>query len=272
MTDSYHKSPGVSHHRLMDFVSNYPLYYYKRHITHELPDQPQSKAQLVGELAHCLTYEADKFAERYAVAGDFDKRTKAGKADWEAFRADNAGKTIVEEWQALIANRIASGIENVPAIGGLFKNGEAEKVFRAQVGGLELRCRCDWYSDVRDDWGRPLIVDLKTIESLQEFDRQFFNFNYYRQAAFYQTTVRAALGLDFYPRFLFVVAEKDEPFQCVIREPGEASLDIGRQENARDLKRLGECYAKNEWPGAPTVPVPVELPDWKIAKNVEAVA
>jgi hypothetical protein len=73
------------------------------------------------------------------------------------------------------------------------------------------------------------------------------------------------LGLqDMEPQMRFLVVEKNEPFQCVIRDPDTQALDLGWREIEHDLLRLKGCFETSQWPGEPDLPRPVSLPEWKI--------
>ena len=134
---------------------------------------------------------------------------------------------------------------------------------RHQLAKFAVQIRADWFDEKAE--AGPLILDLKSIEHLEDFDRQFLNLGHYRQAAFYCMVAETVLGLD--PQkiqFAFLVAEKSEPFECVIRTPDAAAIAVGRKEAMRDLSTLRTCFETGIWPGAPDEPQLVGLPEWKL--------
>lgn len=283
----YHAAPGVTNHRLLDFARpNVPLLFYRKYISKEAPDEVSTTAKEFGEYFHALALEGEAVADgKFVVVPEgaprrpTERQIKAKKPSpetseaigwWGNFDLVHAGKKEISSEDRDLAWKMVAAIRAKPTAKALFDYGKPEVVARFQLASFPIQSRLDWFDETPDEWKRPLIVDVKTIDSLASFDRQFLNYNYYRQAAFYQLVVYEALKLQgAYPRFLFVVVEKNEPFQCIVRQPGEISLDIGRNEVLADLTRLKACYDSGIWPGTPDEIVPVELPEWKQMKGAD---
>jgi len=262
----YHATEGVSSHRLADFSApNLPLLYYRRHISKEAAKENiQSEAMSFGEAFHCLTLEGESaFAERFCVSPSFDRRTKQGKADAEAFASKNAGKSVISEEDLDLAWKMTKAIRAKPVAARLFEKGTPEIVARVKMASFDIQSRLDWFDDTLDKYGRPLIVDVKTIDHLSNFNRQFLKFNYWKQAAFYRIVTQEAANLGGpFPRFLFVVIEKEEPHQVEVREPDEITLDVARRHIMSDLARLKQCYDSGVWPGSSDEITPISVPDY----------
>lgn len=265
----YHQTDAVSSHRLSDFARpNVPLLYYKKHVEKSIAPDESTAAQAFGEYFHCLALEGENVADaRFAVSPKFDRRTKQGKADSEAFALGNAGKTIVDAEDFALAWQMVKSIRAKKTAAALFAQGKPEVVFRHQLASFAIQSRVDWFNGDLDEWKRPTIVDLKSIDRIANFERQFLKFGYYRQMAFYQLTVfHATKGEGAFPKIKMVVVEKEQPGECAVFEPDEVSMDIGRNEVLADLARLKECYDTNNWPGEPDEARPVTLPEWKQMK------
>lgn len=283
--ETYHASEGVSSHKLADFSRpNVPLLYYRKYVSKEAPESPDTDAKEFGEFFHALALEGEAVADsRFVVVPataprrPTDRQINAKKpspetidaiAWWAAFDKSNAGKKEITAEDRDLAWKMVGAIRAKPKTKALFDHGKPEVVARHQMASFQIRSRLDWFDEALDEWQRPLIVDVKTIDSLAHFEKQFLNYGYYRQAAFYQLVVYETMKLQgAYPRFRFVVVEKNEPFQCLVYMPGETSLDIGRNEVLADLKRLKECYDSGIWPGTPDEEMPVEVPEWKQVKG-----
>lgn len=266
----YHATNGVSSHRLQDFAApNVPLLYHRKYIAKAAaPDEP-SAAPLFGEYLHTLALEGEAVADaRFVVSPSFDRRTKQGKIDAENFTILNAGKTPISSTDKDLAWRMVDAIRAKPTAVELLSHGKPEVVFRHQMSSFTIQSRIDWFDERMDEHGRPLILDVKSIDRLANFDRQFFKYHYARQAAFYQLVVYETLKLaGAWPRFLFIVVEKEEPFQCELREPDAAALDLARDAVMKDLTRLKECYDTGKWPGTGDEIRPVSLPEWALARG-----
>ena len=286
--DVYHAAPGVTNHRLADFARpNVPLLFFRKYISKEAPDSFTSDAKEFGEFFHALALEGETVADaRFSVLPDDapDRPTKAMLnaakpseqsiarvrwwADWDKA---NAGKKVISKADSELAWKMVESIRAKPKLRALFDHGKPEVVARHQMAAFTIQSRLDWFDEALDEWQRPLIVDVKTIDSLANFEKQFFKYGYYRQAAFYQLVVYETMKLQgAYPRFKFVVVEKSEPFQSLVYVPGETSLDIGRKEVLADLTRIKGCYDSGIWPGTPDEELPVEVPEWKQVKGAGA--
>lgn len=269
--DAYKRSGAIGSHALGDFAIS-PLLYACKHLTGEEKDEETTAAYAFGTLFHAALLEGDVAVEsRFVVKPDeIDRRTKDGKAAYAALEA--TGKQIVTGADMDLVNTMLEAVRDKATATELLSRGAPEVVFRTPfTGGLTLQCRCDWYDDTRDAWQRPTILDVKTVESIADFDRQFRSYAYYRQAGFYQLVVAETLKLTgAYPRFIFLVCEKGEPNDCALFEPCETTLDYARRECAVLLKRMAECVATNEWPGQPDAVQSISLPDWQLDRGAAA--
>ncbi|MDE2104588.1 MAG: PD-(D/E)XK nuclease-like domain-containing protein, partial [Patescibacteria group bacterium] len=161
-----------------------------------------------------------------------------------------------------LAWRMVEAIREKPSLVALLDptKGKPEVTFRCQMKHFQLQCRVDWWVE-----STYLDVNVKTIDRLAEFDRHFINYGYYKGAAFYRAVIAKVLGVEpSQPQSAFLVVEKQEPWQAVIREPDAQALQIGWQEVERLLMKLKGCFEANDWPGEPDVARPVSLPVWKL--------
>jgi PDDEXK-like domain of unknown function (DUF3799) len=260
-SEVYHSAAAFGIHDLAD-LSPYPVRFKLKHIDHATKDQ-DSPALQFGRFLHCLALEGEEAAAaRFVPAPDVDRRTKAGKDAWAAFESHNAGREIVSQLDSDLAWAMVKAVRNHKTAAALFNQGQPEVTFRYQMKHFAVQCRCDWYDE--SDKAAPIIVDLKSIEKLEDFDRQFLNFGYYRQAAFYRQVVKSVLKIDADPQFIFVVVEKQEPHLVQVVAPDAQSLAVGWQECERDLMTLKGCMESGIWPGAPEELTSISLPKWKL--------
>ena len=266
--ETYHTSGAVGSHALQD-LSPYPILFYKRHVSKEIPREEATPAMRFGAYFHCLALEGeDEAKRRYAVAPKCDRRTTEGKARYAAFLAETAGKTVIAEEDLSLAWRMVAAIREKPSAVALLARGKPEVTFRDQMAAFAVQCRVDWFVE-SDGASEPMIVDVKTVEDLASFDYQFFKLAYYKQAAFYRLVVAKLLKLEtFQPQFCYLVVEKNEPYQVAIRIPDAESLAIGTREVMTDLTRLKGCYERNEWPGEPDEARPISLPEYKVKASL----
>lgn len=264
----YHSNSAISHSKLEIFRKR-PRLYQMRYITGELPAPEPTAAFRLGSAAHCAVLEEAHFDERYVLRPDgIDRRTKDGKAAWETFCSQNAGKEILDtdEWKQVHAMRDAVGAN--PLASQLLAQGSAELSWRLQSRSVPVQCRTDWFSreGCGISGGRPYVADLKTIDSLdadsfRSFERSTFMFGYHRQAGFYLDLISESLGQtvkDFY----FIVVEKQAPYGVSVVKLSADALATGRNESMDDLNRLKVCLDTNNWPNIEPQVVELALPKW----------
>ena len=264
----YHASAAFGVHDLDD-LDPHPLLFWKKHVAKTIPPRADSPSLAFGRYFHTLALEGEEAAGAgYIEAPEgIDRRTKEGKLDWAKFQQEATGRQIITQDDRKLAWRMVEAIREKPSLCTLLDPaiGRPEVTFRHQFKHFALQCRSDWFLAKPPGGGPAMDVNVKTVESLGAFDSQFEKFGYYRGAAFYRSLMAKVLGLEpMEPQMVFLVVEKSEPFQAVLRTPDAQSLDIGFTEVHRDLSRLMGCFEKNEWPGEPDVARPVTLPAWKV--------
>lgn len=255
----YHACQAVSHSKLETFRRR-PILYRKQYIDGTL-EKPTSAAFAMGSALHCAVLEPGEFSRRYIQRPNIDRRTKEGKAAYEAFVADNEGKEVLDgdDFSTVLAMR--RSIQLHASAQKLLQQGEAEVTWRVAHAGLPVPLQC------RTDWVNPkggYIADVKTVSSLgsddMEFARTVAAFGYHRQAAFY-LDILAKCGLTDLSWY-FIVVEKCEPFGTIVFKLDQSALEVGANENGNDLFRLCRAYAENIWLNTPEDIQSISLPGW----------
>jgi exodeoxyribonuclease VIII len=252
----YHQHPAVSKHGLDAFRKAPALYQFVRN--NPLPPTPSMR---FGSLYHTAMLEPEKLATDYFVMPDVDRRTKDGKAAWEAaliecgtreqVKTDDLQKTSAM-FTALMKHTAAAN-----AITQLREYVEASLFWTDPTTGVECRARPDL---IRND---GFIVDLKTAAdaSADAFQRASFNYGYHRQAAFYLDAWKLISG-EAPKGFIFVVQETEAPFLTAVYVASPAMIEAGRAEITQDLQGFAKCLETNNWPGLPEAPQELTLPRW----------
>ena len=137
----------------------------------------------------------------------------------------------------------------------LLIDGQPEvSVYGQDVGtGLQVKGKLDYLDGDR-------IVDLKTVgvggASPAAFTKQIANFRYHLQAAHYLDLAQAKT-------FIFLVVEREPPYQIGIYELDDDALAEGRWLRKKALDTVAFCRAANSWPGyTPNKPQTLSLPAW----------
>jgi exodeoxyribonuclease VIII len=254
--EEYHRHASVSKSQL-DQMAKSPAHYLASLTT----PRKETAAMRVGALFHGLVLEPERV--KIAVAPVCDKRTKDGKATWEAFCLENAGAEIVTADEGEMLNGMVASVRAHPAASALLSGpgiAEGSAWWADEQSGELCRCRPDFY---RPDLG--IIVDLKSTEDASqiEFARSIAKYNYNVQSAFYQDGVEAATG-DFIKGFVFVAVEKKAPYAVAVYQLDMQGVEAGRATYKRLLLDLAGCKAAGSFPGYSDRIETISMPAWSI--------
>jgi hypothetical protein len=180
-------------------------------------DEPDddTNALTMGRAAHSAILEPEDFAKRYGRSSGVDRRTKAGKQEWDDLLTEFGVGYVLkpDDYDAALKMR-----ESVRAHASASKllAGEGDVEFSVVWGfdlGNDERVRC---KARLDKFSRAIaggvIVDVKTTRdaSPREFERSIFTHGYHRQGALYLDAARSA-GYDA-DHFVIVAVEKESPW------------------------------------------------------------
>ena len=90
----------------------------------------QTPAMAFGAACHKAILEPDDWGNEYAKAPNVDRRTKAGKEEWEAFVTANEGKTIISQDDVDVIEAMETALIKCPLAKKLiFGKGESEQAY-----------------------------------------------------------------------------------------------------------------------------------------------
>ena len=252
--EEYHKGLAVSKSQL-DQLAKSPAHYLASLTT----QRKETAAMRIGSLFHGLVLEPERV--KIAVAPVCDKRTKDGKATWDAFCAENAGAEIVTAEEGEMLTGMVASVRAHPAANALLSGpgiAEGSAYWVDEYSGELCRCRPDFY---RQDLG--IIVDLKSTEdaSPKEFARSIAKYRYQVQSAFYQDGLEAATG-EYVKGFIFVAVEKKAPFAVMVCQLDMQGFEAGRIAYKENLLALADCKASGKWPAYSDRVETISLPAW----------
>lgn len=238
----YRTNPAVSRSELWQFHKSPEKFKYEK----EHP-QESSPALLFGRIFHKLVLEPDTFKDEFALPPVVDKRTKAGKLEWQEFLESCGEKTVCPCDIFLQASAMAESVNQVSLAKKLL-HGERETPYfwTDKQSGLDCKCRTDCLTM---DYSRPIIVDLKsTIDaSTDAFTRDAMKYGYDLQAAMYSDGVKANIGLS--PLFVFIVVEKSPPYCVNILQADDLFIQRGRVLFNTVIDEYKYCLESGNWYG-----------------------
>jgi hypothetical protein len=256
----YHAHAAISKSHL-DQVAKSPLHYWARYLDPNRVVPEPTPAMAIGSAVHTHVLELDQWDARYVSAPDgIDRRTKAGKAEWEAFTAAATGRTVLPKADADLVMRMAQSVFSHPAAAMLLAlpgKAETTQMWTDAATGLECKCRPDWLTDD----GR-LLVDLKTTEDASRgFAKSIAQWRYHVQASWYLDGIEQATGTR-PEQFLFLCVEKKAPYAVAVYAADAEMIAAGAKAAARDLNVLATCKAAGAWPGYSDQIEAISLPPW----------
>ncbi len=235
-----------------------PLH-YRRAVDHPIAD---NDALRIGRITHAMILTPDAPTD-VAV---WDGAVRRGKA-WDAFEAENVGKTIVRAADLAGAEAMRAAVYAHPFARSLLSSGAPEVTATWEVNGIACRCRVDW---LRDDGA---VVELKTTRHVgpRAFMSEFAKRLYHAQVAFYEDGI-AANGVTVDGPSSYVIAvEKDAPHDVCVYRIDSNTIEVGRRKLDDWMTALAECRASGRWPGASDGVIDMVLPDWAVTDGLEDV-
>ena len=226
----------------------------------------QTPAMAFGSACHKMFLEPFSFGLEYATAPQVDKRTKEGKAMWEAFVAENQGKTILSPDDMVTMAEMEVALLACPLAAKLIRGkGDSEVPFFWTDPGTGEKCKVKLDRFVTFN-RRKYVVDYKTTQCAEtnRFNSEIWRLGYYMQAAMYTEGVMRARKMRKRPGFLFVVQEKKPPYAVNVIEVSEEVMNAGDAKFHQLLEKYHACSAIDEWPGYLNGNVPNDafVPGW----------
>lgn len=227
--------------------------FYRRFIKGEIPDQDpeESRALAVGTAAHCMVLEGgDEFAKRYAVSPltypgkDGEKawnRNAKVCQEWEAAQ-EAAGKSIVSAKECALLMALRASLARNPEAVDLISGSVCELAIRRDYPalGFQRQGRLDAINHTAG-----VILDVKTIEDINDRGRVREQRKYYRQLPYYADLAEEEFNQEY--RQGIVWLEKAWPHRCCLEWLSPDLIAYGRAKNLESLTRLAERFALGNW-------------------------
>lgn len=248
----YHAQPAFSSSQLKDMLRS-AAHFYAHNISNEI-EHKETESMSLGTLTHTLFLEPEKFDDEYIIMPKFDRRTKEGKAAYAEFEAQAAGKIIIDEEQHQAALGMAKNLKTLSIYGEMQKYdglAEASIFFTDPTFNLDLRVRPDYFILPCDKYPNGLLIDLKTTDDARDkaFSSICGKFAYDLSAAMYRQGVQIAYETEDKPDFIFLVAERNAPFNVKQYKASDLFLATGELRYQQAKQSLAESLLMKRWAG-----------------------
>jgi len=216
----------------------------------------ETKALIIGAATHSAVLTPDLFKDAYAMAPECDRRTKEGKAVWEAAQAAlKPGQKVLsfDDYQHVMD--IADAVTKIWQAGHNAWN--ETPLFGKTEQGTPIKGIPDCIS--AEGW----IYDLKTTSDTSEFGlvSTMHKFDYVTKMAYYGILAEAA-GLGPRRRGILIWQNSSFPYDVHVREIDPHDMDIGRQvavNRVNALLKLDPTHIERHFD---TSLGTISLPDW----------
>lgn len=259
---SYFERPELSQSQLKDFMVS-PAYYQLRL---KKPRQ-ETYEMMIGTATHSALLEPESFAENYVCIPKIDRRTKAGKEQFDLYTKESFGKIAIQEddYLSILAMR-DSVLEHPRAKDILSFEKEVEKEIFFSLEDVPCRAKLDAIVPKINT-----IIDFKTSRSSssKSFQKDMINNGYDIQAFWYFEAYKSLTGS--YPDFYaFIVASKEEPYPVSVFSVDKEFIDRGRYKSLKALAEFKECKGKNVWPKNESDEIiAIQTPQWALKDLME---
>ena len=273
-TSEYHADTSRISATGLRYLHRSPAHYFANFLSPNRIIRPPTPAMILGTTVHCAILEPERFSRKYVCVADDEICKKIGtknprstaeyKAWLKEFRADNADKEIVslDDYNTVIDIRDA--VWSHSHASKLLENVTAEKsiFFTDTDSGAMCKIRPDAIDTTSID--TPIIIELKTCENATPsvFGRQAINFGYHNQAALYVNGLMESGMSIKQPLHIFIAVEKEPPYAVALYYTPDRVLELGRYENAIDLKTYVDCINSGVWKGYNEELTPLQIPEW----------
>ena len=215
--------------------------HYKYFLENERED---TAAYRFGRAVHAAILTPAAYKRDFVTVPEgIDRRTKAGKEDYQAFLDAAAGKEIISAEDAQTVAAIVKAFKKNKDAAALLKGTKREKpLFWTDDNGIKCKCRIDAYKT-------GTVIDLKTALDAETdtFTKEALRYGYDVQAAHYLDAYQhkeSAIRPDWY----FIAIEKAEPYAINILKADIGFLDYGYIRRQELIEKLICCQEEKTYP------------------------
>lgn len=222
----------------------------------KLAKREETKALRIGSATHMAALQPDRFIASYAMAPEVDRRTKDGKATWDAFNASLKEGQVglpFDEYNQVVS--LADAFRKVAEESGCEDCFHADAWVECPLTAKDIKTPIKGIPDSIAPTG--WIYDLKTTSdecTERAALRTILGFKYHWQAAHYRNLAHA--HRDDILGFRVIFVEK-ETLQGAVYEIRGELLDEGAKRCQEAYSLYDRCSSSGEWPSLASAGVTV---------------
>jgi exodeoxyribonuclease VIII len=181
-----------------------------------------------------MILEPEKILDSLHIINANDFRTTAARQERDAALAQ--GKSVLLTSELAHVEEMVQTYNKNPLVKQYITGGKAEEsIFWVDTDTGELcKCRPDYMTD-------DYIVDVKTTEDLDKFERSVFRYNYHVQAAHYLNGTNLN-------KFYILALSKQPPFDVEMYLLSDELIEEGKDICKKAIATLATCRITDNWP------------------------
>lgn len=234
----YHKDKSRLSSSDLKLILKDPAQFYKEKILGQKEEQEEKAHFSEGSYLHSLILEPENTDKEFVVYPGMVKRG----AEFEAFKLQNPGKTIISNPQKLRCEQYYKAFKKRKEAQQLVKGGFAEHTICVEIEGVPLKVRCDY---INPDLG--YIADVKTSGfpvDLDSFKITVDKWQYQLSAALYCKAASIIYNKPF--DFYFIAIGKTDN-NCEVFKLGIEKQVEGEALIYKALELYKTCLETNDW-------------------------
>ena len=221
-------------------------------------DTTKENAGIFGSAFHTLVLEPDMFEKKYIVAPKIDRRTNAGKKEYEEFLSASKDLVVLSQEDMHKLKLMQGSVMAHPEARKMIELSEKEVTFQCDRGGYSTKSRHDIFIEKS-----RVSCDLKTIDpGNKSFEDSWGEAvekrRYDVQAAHYGDDFKHEFGEELRD-FYFIVVSKSLSlgrYECRVMKLNDEQKEQGKVDRDKDLKRYLDCLKSGKFPGIETTVSP----------------
>jgi exodeoxyribonuclease VIII len=220
----------------------------------------------VGAYVHALCLDPDSVDDNFLMVGEINRRTKEGKAEWDAVqsRAERTGARVLTADLREKGELMAHSVLNHPSATAILRAAnEREVTVIGDIGGLPAKAKIDAIASVLNGDGSvdTVVIDIKTTQSAdpRTFAADAAKFGYFHQAAWYTRLLRQHRTCC--EEFVIIAVEKNPPYLVAVFRIPSVAVSVADHKIDAVAERWWAVQAGDRT-GYPQDIVELEPPKW----------
>ncbi len=233
--DTYHAEEGISSTGIHLILKNPYLYWakyinYGPHLRNPISTEYHFS---LGKAFHTLLLEPHKFEDLFYLAKDFDLT--------QEYPPKNKEKVSTVDW--INMKFMKEAVQRNTLWLDMHDEKFEHSLYWDTKDKIRLRARPDIFT-------QDTIIDIKTTNSISNFNESILQYGYLRQAAMQVDGLSILAPQNKARDFYFLIVENKFPFRTLAKPLNAYDIEKGREQYLAGVARYAKCLHEQSWPNA----------------------